>query len=149
MHTVSCFVTHTHVYSCVFICTYMEGHHHQCDTCALSWQMWQYFTCVYLYSTCVWPTVPLGDNQLISDHWINCWVPRTDYVPLVGALVYFVHSYIYCTCHLHMLLSWPTHCIVQYRMSLCYTSDTYLHLYFCTCCIQSVYQPSSFKLECS
>ena len=129
MHTVSCYVTHTHVHPCIYICTYI---HTWKDTTASTIHV-NYpdnnkcggTSCVCTITWLHCPRVPHGDHHLISDQAIHCSVPRVDHIPLVDALVHFVHSYIYCTCRLHMLLSWPTHCIIQYRMFLRYTSDAF------------------------
>ena len=137
-HPHTCMLSYIQMY----VHTHMEGHHRQYNTCKLSWHNKCGGTsCVCTITWLHCPRVPHGDHHLISDQAIHCSVPRADHVPLVDALVHFVHSYIYCTCCLHMLLSWPTHCIIQYRMFLRYTSDAfwkcYLHLYF-VCVVSSL-----------
>ena len=96
-----------HVHSCTYIHTCMEGQHHQCGSRNLSWQhqMWQ---------CSVWDNVPLHGCTVPQSHSEivillvvahTCWVPRTHPVPLMGALVHFVRSYVCCACFLCFTLA--------------------------------------------
>ena len=116
LHT--CNTTHTHVHFCTYIHTCIAGQHHQCGSRNLSWQyqMWQ---------CSMWDNVPLHGCTVPQSHSEivillvvahTCWVPRTDPVPLMGALVHFVHSYVCCTCFLCFPLvqrHHPLSCTVQ------------------------------------
>ena len=142
MHTVSCYVTHTHVHSCIYICTYI---HTWKDTTASTIHV-NYpdnnkcggTSCVCTITWLHCPRVPHGDHHLISDQAIHCSVPRVDHVPLVDALVHFVHSYIYCTCRLHMLLSWQ-HTVSYSTECFCVTQVMPFENAICTCILYVLY----------
>ena len=150
----TCNITHTNT------CTHMYVHTHLhtniappvCGSRNLPWQyqMWQ---------CSMWDNVPLHGCTVPQSHSEivillvvahTCWVPRTDPVPLMGALVHFVHSYVCCTCFLCFPLvqrHYPLSCTVQsvsvfhmwWRVEI---SFALVLLYML---LQSLYQLSPFK----